>query len=91
MIQLTRLNGAHIVINALLIQQIEASPDTIIMLTTDRKLMVQETVEEVVERVVEYLRQLRGEEGSPEAIAAGRWGRIVTGGGTSGGRETQPP
>ncbi len=77
MIQLTRLNGTKVVVNVLLIQQIEAVPDTIITLTTDRKIMVQETPEEVVQGGVEYLRRLHGSEEDREAIAAGQWGRVT--------------
>lgn len=78
MIQLTRLNGTQVVINALLIQQIESIPDTIITLTTDRKIMVQESAGEVVERAVEYLQRLHGARENGAAIAAGQWGRVVT-------------
>lgn len=54
MIKVTRLNGQEIVINAELIEYLEASPDTIIALTTGKKIMVKESVDEVVERIIEY-------------------------------------
>jgi flagellar protein FlbD len=54
MIKVTRLGGNEIVINADLIEFVEATPDTLITLTTGKKLMVQEPVDTVVERTVQY-------------------------------------
>ncbi len=54
MIKVTRLNGQEIVVNADLIEYLEASPDTIIALTTGKKIMVKESVDEVIEKIVEY-------------------------------------
>ena len=56
MIRLTRLNKNELVINADMIEFIEAMPDTIVTLTSDKKLMVAESVDAVVERIVEYRR-----------------------------------
>ena len=56
MIELTRFNGEHFVLNADLIEMIEATPDTVIRLTSGKKLLVKETVAEVVERVIAYAR-----------------------------------
>lgn len=57
MIYVTRLDGRQLVLNAELIESVEATPDTIISTTTGSKLMVRETVEEIVERVIGYRRQ----------------------------------
>jgi len=54
MIKLTRLNGEAFVLNAELIRYIEASPDTFITLTSGDRLVVQESTEVVVDRVIEY-------------------------------------
>ena len=59
MIALTRLNKSKVIVNAELIKFIESTPDTMITLTTGDRVMVQETAEEVVKRVVEYGRMLR--------------------------------
>lgn len=56
MIRLTRLNHAAMVLNADLIEHIDVTPDTVISLTTGEKIMVLETAEEVVERVVKFRR-----------------------------------
>ncbi|MDZ7373510.1 MAG: flagellar FlbD family protein [candidate division KSB1 bacterium] len=58
MIKVTRLNGKELIINAELIETVEATPDTIITLTTNSKFMVRETPEEIVEKVVEYRRRV---------------------------------
>lgn len=59
MVTLTRLDGVAIVLNAELIETIEAVPDTIITLLNDKKVTVEETVAEVVQRVMDYQRAIR--------------------------------
>ena len=59
MIRLTRLSHVPIVLNADLIQSIESTPDTVITLTSGQKVMVRETADDVVERVVNYRRRLQ--------------------------------
>jgi len=56
MVKLTKLNGDQIVVNADLIEFIESTPDTLIHLTTGKKLMVREDVDEVIRKVVAYRR-----------------------------------
>lgn len=50
MIKLKRLNGEFIVINNDLIETIEETPDTVLTLTTGKKILVRETVDEVIEK-----------------------------------------
>jgi len=59
MIHLTRTDGANIVLNAQLIEMVEATPDTVISLTTGRKVLVRESVGQVVNRVIAYERRCR--------------------------------
>ena len=59
MIKITRLNGRLTVVNAELIGTVEATPDTMITLTTGRKLAVLESVDQVIGLVYEYRRQVR--------------------------------
>jgi len=56
MIKVTRLNDTELVINADLIEFVESIPDTIISLTTGKKIMVKETIDEVIERVARFKR-----------------------------------
>ena len=57
MIKLTRLNETELVVNAEMIEFVEAIPDTIITLASGKKVMVAEPVDAVVERVIEYRRR----------------------------------
>jgi flagellar protein FlbD len=59
-IKVSRLRGAdpELVINADLIEVVEATPDTVITLTTGHKYIVRETVDEVIRRVVAYKRAI---------------------------------
>lgn len=54
MIKLTRLDGEPFVLNAELIRYIEARPDTFVTLTSGERVVVTETMDEVVERAVTY-------------------------------------
>lgn len=60
MIKVTRLNHSELVVNAELIETVEATPDTVITLTSGKKLVVSEDVEEIVRRVMEYRRDVYG-------------------------------
>jgi len=57
-ISVTRINGEELVINAELIELVESTPDTLITLTTGRKLMVRDAEDEIVSKVIAYKRQL---------------------------------
>lgn len=54
MINLTRLNGQNLVINGDLIERIEDRPDTIITLITGNQFIVKDSVEQVMEKVIQY-------------------------------------
>ncbi len=54
MIKVTRLNGKEFVVNAELIEFVEATPDTVITLVSGKKIVVRESVDQVIERVVRY-------------------------------------
>jgi flagellar protein FlbD len=58
MITVTRLNDRELIINCELIECVEKTPDTSITMTTGKKILVKETVEEVVEKTVAYKRQI---------------------------------
>ena len=59
MIRVTRLDGRELAVNAELIRFVEATPDTILSLTTGEKVVVREGVDEVIRRCIEYGRALR--------------------------------
>ena len=58
MITVTRLNGVQLVVNAELIEFVEATPDTILTLTTGKKLVVTESVDEILNLVLTYKRSI---------------------------------
>jgi flagellar protein FlbD len=58
MVHLTRINHKPLVVNADLIEHVEATPDTVITMTTGQKFVVLESAAEIVERVVRYRRAI---------------------------------
>ena len=58
MIELSLINGSQIVLNSDLIEFIEATPDTVISLSTGKKMIVRESVSDVIDKIVEFRRRL---------------------------------
>ncbi len=58
MIKVTKLNGDVIYINSNLIEFIEETPDTMITLTTGKKIIVKEKIDEIIDRIIEYNRKI---------------------------------
>lgn len=54
MIELTKFNDCKFTVNADIIEFVEETPDTVISLTTGKKVLVKESRNEVVERVIAY-------------------------------------
>ncbi len=63
MIELTRFDGSRFVLNAELIEIVASTPDTVITLTSDKKIIVAEDAQTVVKKVIEYKRQIFQGEG----------------------------
>lgn len=59
MIKVTKINGRELVVNADLIEFIETTPDTLISLTTGRKIMVLEDADEVIRMAMSYRAKAR--------------------------------
>ena len=78
MIRLTRLNNRPLVVNSELIKFIENAPDTVITLVTGEKIVVLETAEEVMARIVEYRRRLRGPQSGRPSFRRFRWSNRCT-------------
>ncbi len=61
MIEVTKLNGSKLLVNTSLIEQVEETPDTVITLTSGKKIIVTESRHEIKEIVKnarrEYFRQ----------------------------------
>jgi flagellar protein FlbD len=69
MIRVTRINHTPLVVNADLIEHLESTPDTVITLSTGQKLVVLETPEEIVERVLTFRRAICW--GAPVCVSSG--------------------
>lgn len=84
MINLTRINHLPLVLNSDLIEHIERTPDTVVSLTSGLKLLVLESPDEIIERVIEFRRAILAsppsKKGSAELLHAlpGTHGRTDT-------------
>jgi flagellar protein FlbD len=58
MIYLTRLNKRPVVVNSDLIKFVEDTPDTVVTLVSGEKLVVTETIEQVLNEIIEFRRRL---------------------------------
>lgn len=58
MIEVTRLNGIRFAINCDLIETVEETPDTVITLTTGRKYVVAENMEQITDLMIGYKKQI---------------------------------
>lgn len=56
MIKLTRLNGTEIVVNADQIKYVESTPDTIVTLMNNEKILVSDSMDELIQKVIEFRR-----------------------------------
>jgi len=58
LIKVTRLNGVEYWLNPHLIEVIEKRPDTTITLLSGKKIVVKESPEEIINKIIEYRRKL---------------------------------
>lgn len=58
MIKVTRLNNKEVYVNPDLIETLECTPDTVITLTTGHKIIAVESIDELIDRIVQYKRKI---------------------------------
>lgn len=58
MIELTKINDVKFTVNAEIIEFVEETPDTVISLTTGKKIIVKESRKEVTDLVISYKRAI---------------------------------
>ncbi|SKC74391.1 flagellar FlbD family protein [Maledivibacter halophilus] len=58
MIYVSRLNGEILAVNSDLIEFIEANPNTVISMTTGRKIVVNENVDEIIVKILEHKKRI---------------------------------
>jgi flagellar protein FlbD len=78
MIYLTRLNRVPLIVNSDLIEHIEVTPDTMVVLTSGEKYLVLEVPDEVIDRIIKFRRAVwTGEQLlKPQESVAGDMGRL---------------
>ncbi len=74
MINVTKLNGSQMVLNTDLIESVESTPDTLISLTTGRKIMVKESMDDVVRLAIDFRRKSKS-----HPVPAGGQGSVFEG------------
>ncbi len=58
MITVTRLNDKELVINSDYLECMEETPDTTITMTTGRKIIVKESIDEILEQIIEFKKKI---------------------------------
>ncbi|MCM1189521.1 MAG: flagellar FlbD family protein [bacterium] len=61
MIEVTKLNGIRILVNPHLFETVEETPDTVITLTTGKKIIVKESRQEIKKLVELYRKDIFAE------------------------------
>lgn len=61
MIKVTRINNSVLYVNPDLIEFLEETPDTVISMTTGKKLLVIEPISEINDRIIEFKRKIYSE------------------------------
>ena len=61
MIEVTKLSGVKILVNPLLFEVVEETPDTVITLTTGKKIIVKESRQEIKNLVKLYRKDIFAE------------------------------
>lgn len=68
MVSFTRLNGKPIIVNVLLIETVEETPDTMITLTTGKKITVLEKANVVISLVEHYMQKIGSVKGTLKSM-----------------------
>ena len=58
MIELTKMSGRKVLVNPELIELVEETPDTVILFTTGRKIIIKESRQEVKNLVKSYRKDI---------------------------------
>ena len=58
MIEVTKMNGRKVLVNPDLIELVEETPDTVVLFTTGRKIIIKESRQEVENLVKSYRKDI---------------------------------
>lgn len=61
MVEVTKLNGSTVLVNAELIESVEETPDTVLSFVTGKKLIVKESRQEIKNLVKSYRKDIFAE------------------------------
>ncbi len=61
MIEVTKINGVRVLVNPDLIELVEETPDTVLTLTTGKKIIVKESRQEIKNLVLSYKKAIFAE------------------------------
>lgn len=69
MIAVTRFDGTELVVNVDLVVTVERTPDTVLTLTTGDRIMVRESLEQVVERAINFRHRIQQGPGARDGLS----------------------
>jgi len=58
MIKITKINDRELIINCDLIEFMEANPDTTITMTTGRKIIAKESIDDIIDKITSYKKKV---------------------------------
>lgn len=58
MIKLTGLNHKEVIINSSIIEKIEEVPETVITIINGNKYLVEDSVDEVIDKIIEFKKRI---------------------------------
>lgn len=58
MVMLTKLNDQVFTVNSDLIETLEETPDTVVVMTTGNKYVVKETPQEIIDKIILFKRKI---------------------------------
>jgi flagellar protein FlbD len=58
MVVVTRMDGSHLILNAVMIETVESTPDTVVTMVSGRKFVIKEPAADLVERATVYYRRV---------------------------------
>ena len=59
MIKIVRINGSEVTLNCDLIETIEATPDTTITMTTGKRFIARDGVDDIIQQIIAYKSQIK--------------------------------
>lgn len=68
MILVHSMQGEEMYINPNMIESIRSTPDTVLFLSTNKRIPVKDSPQELVERIIEYRKKILGKQEDPRQL-----------------------